>query len=302
MSARFRTAPLRIRLSVSEPNSSGGAGQRIEHSPQVTTSPCGSHLSGIPYMVRRRDATANCTCDSTWSGKLAKTMYKLSRYRLKSTNGRGAVLESPLLRTGGQRTYPTTPCSGSKHLRNSPTFPRFLGGVCLTIVCRCPLAEPSQGLVATRKTSVPRTDTVPRRRSTGSHHPLKPLSCNTCSRTRWGDACVKIGDKIQKEAWRRGHVRSAIADPRLPPLLETQKSERLDFCSSCSVPKPSKEDASGGRMSDNLRTFGGGGAPAIPILKSVIRTAGKQKRPSVVRTLFFSAACLLVRRRINRSA
>ena len=92
MSARLRTAPLRIRLRVSEPNSSGGAGQRMEHSPQVTTSPCGSHLSGIPYMVRRRDATANCTCDSTWSGKLAKTMYRMSRYRLRSTNGTSLFL------------------------------------------------------------------------------------------------------------------------------------------------------------------------------------------------------------------
>ena len=36
-------------------------------------------------------------------------------------------------------------------------------------------------------------------------------------------------------------------------------------------------------MSVNLRTLGGGGAPAIPILKSVIGAG----------TLFFSAACLL---------
>ena len=33
----------------------------------------------------------------------------------------------------------------------------------------------------------------------------------------------------------------------------------------------------GGRMSDNLRTLGGGGPPAIPILKSIIGTAGKPK-------------------------
>ena len=45
-------------------------------------------------------------------------------------------------------------------------------------------------------------------------------------------------------------------------------------------------------MSDNLRTLGGGGVPAIPILKSVIGTAATQKRPSVARTLLFSAAYL----------
>ena len=46
-------------------------------------------------------------------------------------------------------------------------------------------------------------------------------------------------------------------------------------------------------MSDNLRTLGGGGGvPAIPILKSVIGTAATQKRPSVAGTLLFSAAYL----------
>ena len=79
ISLRLRTAPLRIRLSVLDPNRAVGAGQRIEHSPQVTTSPCGSHLSGIPYMVRRRDATANCTCANRWAGILVKIRYRLNR-------------------------------------------------------------------------------------------------------------------------------------------------------------------------------------------------------------------------------
>ena len=57
--------------------------------------------------------------------------------------------------------------------------------------------------------------------------------------------------------------------------------------------KLSKWMRDGGRMSDNLRILGGGGGvPAIPILKSVIGTAATQKRPSVAGTLLFSAAYL----------
>ena len=55
-----------------------------------------------------------------------------------------------------------------------------------------------------------------------------------------------------------------------------------------------------GRMSDNLRTLGAGGAPAIPILNSVIGTAGNPKRPSVAATSFFSAACLLACKTTNQ--
>ena len=45
------------------------------------------------------------------------------------------------------------------------------------------------------------------------------------------------------------------------------------------------------RQSEN---FGGGGFPAIPILKSVIGTAATQKRPSVEPCSFLLRVCLFV--------
>ena len=55
-------------------------------------------------------------------------------------------------------------------------------------------------------------------------------------------------------------------------------------------------------MSDNLRTLGGGGggAPAIPILKSVIGTAENPKK-TLYKLVLFCCVCLLVRQRINTS-
>ena len=43
------------------------------------------------------------------------------------------------------------------------------------------------------------------------------------------------------------------------------------------IPTPNGSGCHIGRMSDNLRTLGVEGVPAVPILKSVIRTAGNPK-------------------------